>query len=111
MSNLANLGDETCTKLTELLKRNPDVDWRSFEFRDAGLIDQLDWQLDQQLDRPSDARAELLPWLKAYQRLLRILPPTEDRRAWRLLKLGLHSAIQIASLSRDDFSRCWNELF
>lgn len=104
---MANLDDETYSKLTELFKRNPDIDWRSFEFRDAGMIDRIDWRLN----RPSSQRAELLPWLKAYQRLLHILPPTEDRRAWSLLKLGLHSAIQIAGLPRDEFSRLWNELF
>ena len=49
--------------------------------------------------------------LKAYQRLVRILPIGEERRALALLESGLHSAIQIASLSRDEFARRWEALF
>lgn len=102
MSNLSKLSDEAHAKFTALLKRNPDVDWRAFQFREVGLVDRLDWSGDEQ--------AELLPWLKAYQRLLHILPPAEDRRALSLLQIGLHSAIQIASLPVDDFSRRWAKL-
>ena len=100
---MSSLSDEARSKLIGMLERNPDVDWRAFNFRDASLCDRLAWGQDEQ--------AELLPWLKAYQRLLRILPEAEDGRALRLLTAGLHSAIQIASLSRADFSRCWSELF
>lgn len=103
MSNLSALSDHLAERLTKFLNKNTGIDWRAFSFRDISHMDRLDWA--------EDDRTELLPWLKAYQRLLFILPPSEDARALRLLQAGLHSAIQIAGLSHADFAQRWNELF
>jgi hypothetical protein len=97
------LSDHAAGRLAEFLNKNQGIDWRAVSFRDISQIDRLDWA--------NDERAELLPLLKAYQRLLYILPPSEDARALRLLQVGLHSAIQIAGLPQTDFAQRWNELF
>src|SRR5262245_32156969 len=88
----------TVDGLQRLSEANPLVDWRAVALDDAGL-DALSWR---ELERET-----LVPLLKAYQRLVRILPPGEERRALPLLESGLHSAIQIADLPRDEFGRRW----
>ena len=99
----SSLSDHAIDRLTKFLNKNQGIDWRAISFRDIGQLDRLDWA--------NDDRAEVLPCLKAYQRLLFILPPSEDARALRLLRAGLHSAIQIAGLSQMDFAQRWSELF
>ena len=89
--------------LQPLLEANPSVDWRAIALDDPAVLTALKWLgLD---------AAVMTPRLRAYQRLLFILPPSEDRRALRLLEGGFHSAIQVASLPRDEFARRWSELF
>lgn len=88
--------------LHQLIVINPSVDWRTVALDEAGLA-ALDWR---ELEREA-----LVPLVKAYQRLVRILPPGEERRALPLLESGLHSAIQIADISRDEFARRWAALF
>ena len=97
------LSDHAVDRLTRFLNKHPEIDWRAISFQDIGLLDRLGWA--------NDDRAELLPCLKAYQRLLFILPPSEDARALRLLRAGLHSAIQIAGLPQVEFAQRWSELF
>jgi hypothetical protein len=88
--------------LRRLIEASPAVDWRAVAL-DRAVLDALDWR---ELDP-----AVIVPLLKAYQRLLRILPPGEDHRALLLLDSGLHSAIQIADLARDELLRRWGALF
>jgi hypothetical protein len=92
-------------ELRGLLDANREIDWRTAALHDVRVLDGLDWG-------PAGARrGELLPLLQAYQRLARILPEAEQRRALPLLEAGLHSAIQIAGLARDEFLRRWDALF
>jgi hypothetical protein len=88
--------------LRRLIEANPLVVWRVVALDDPGLA-ALDWR---ELEREA-----LVPLVKAYQRLVRILPPGEDQRALPLLDSGMHSAIQIADLPRDEFARRWVALF
>lgn len=89
-------------RLQRLTEANPATDWRAVVLDDAGLA-ALDWG---ELDREA-----VVPLLKAYQRVLRILPAGEEHRALPLLEAGLHSAVQIADLARDEFLRRWGALF
>lgn len=89
-------------KLQCLIEANPSVDWRTIALGDAAP-DAMDL-------RGLDPEA-MTPLLKAYQRLVRVLPPSEERRALPLLESGLHSAVQIAEFPRDEFARCWAALF
>jgi hypothetical protein len=105
MSTTLSVTNEALSKLQHIIKANKSVDWRAFSFDDPSLLESLAWQgLEAE-------REELVPLLKAYQRLLHILPPSEDHRALPLLKAGLHSAIQIANIPQDQFARQWAALF
>jgi hypothetical protein len=90
-------------ELQRLIEVNPSVDWRAVALDGPGALDALEW-----LELKPEG---VMPLLKAYQRLVRILPASEEHRALPLLESGLHSAIQIASLSQDEFARRWSELF
>jgi hypothetical protein len=86
-----------------LIDTNPSVDWRMIALDDQLALAAFDW-------RELEPEA-MTPLLKAYQRLVRILPPGEERRALPLLESGLHSAIQIADIPQDEFARRWGALF
>jgi hypothetical protein len=105
MPTTMKITDVALSNLQRLLDANPSVDWRAFSFDDPSLLAGL--------ARPDleAARDALIPLLKAYQRLLYILPASEDRRALPLLGAGLHSAIQIASMPVDQFAQTWDALF
>jgi hypothetical protein len=102
MSVTLMVSRSTLEELQHVIEANPLVDWRAIALDQPGL-DALEWCA---LERET-----LAPLLKAYQRLLRILPPAEERRALPLLESGLHSAIQIADLPQDEFLRRWAALF
>lgn len=91
--------------LRTFLDSNPKVDWRAAVLDDPRVLDGLEW------GPAGSRRDELPPLLRAYQRLVRVLPAGEERRALLLLEAGLHSAIQIAGLARDEFLRRWGALF
>jgi hypothetical protein len=89
--------------LRTLLAANLSTDWREVAIDDAaerGLL--------QHCGLPSTTTLALL---KAYQRVIRILPKGEEHRALPLLESGLHSAIQIASIPKHAFERHWASLF
>ncbi|HEX8110984.1 MAG TPA: hypothetical protein VF516_24795 [Kofleriaceae bacterium] len=89
--------------LKQLIEMNPSIDWGAVVLDDPGRRAAIDWR---ELDPET-----MVPLVKAYQRLMHILPPGEERRALPLLESGLHSAIQIASIPRDEFLRRWGALF
>src|SRR5678815_5697765 len=97
MSVTLNRSRTALAALQRLIVANPSVDWRAI------ALGALDWC--------EQEPAVMLPLLKAYQRLLYILPASEDRRALPLLESGLHSAIQIADIPEDEFARRWAALF
>jgi hypothetical protein len=89
--------------LKGLIEANPSVDWR-FVALDG---EQTQSTIDLRGLPPNTA----LRLLRAYQRLVRILPIGEEHHALPLLASGLHSAIQIASIPQRQFERHWAELF
>ena len=97
------MNHDALMKLRSLLEANLSIDWRVVALDDPRTLAALAW---------CDLEPEVMtPLLKAYQRLVHILPPGEGRRAAELLGSGFHSAIQIANLSRDEFARRWEALF
>lgn len=102
ISGILNVSRAALAGLQWLIEANPAVDWRAIALDEAGLA-ALDWR---ELEREA-----MVPLVKAYQRLVRILPPGEEPRALPLLESGLHSAIQIAGIPRDEFARRWAALF
>jgi hypothetical protein len=98
-----NVSETDLAGLGRLIEANPSVDWRGIALDAPTALDALVWC---ELEREAMTSLQ-----DAYQRLVRILPAAEERRALRLLESGLHSAIQIANLSRDEFGRRWSALF
>jgi hypothetical protein len=96
---------EALAKLRRILEANKDIDWRGFPFEDQSLLRAVRWQEHQ------GEQERLIPLLKAYQRLLRILPAREDHRALPLLRMGFLSAVQIAGMPKSEFARQWEALF
>src|SRR4029079_13886384 len=121
MSTEPSTTDEALSALMRVLDANKQVEWRTISFDDPTLLASLSWQAVEA------ERAALVPLLRAYQRGLRVLPAgeeprarpgvgaavraVEEHRALRMLEAGLHSAIQIADLARDEFLRRWGALF
>src|SRR4029079_902537 len=101
MSTEPSTTDEALSALMRVLDANKQVEWRTISFDDPTLLASLSWQAVEA------ERAALVPLLRAYQRVLRVLPAGEEHRALPLLEVGLHSAIQIADLARDEFLRRW----
>lgn len=79
--------------LKRWLTEHPDYDGLYVNWQDPTIITQLLGQGSQ----------TLLPLLKAHQRLIRIIPKEHHDIAFYLLERGLHSAVQIASLSKQHF--------
>jgi len=105
MSTKPSTTDEALSALMRVLDANKQVEWRTISFDDPTLLASLSWQAVEA------ERAALVPLLRAYQRVLRVLPAGEEHRALPMLEAGLHSAIQIADLARDEFLRRWGALF
>jgi hypothetical protein len=101
MSGISTTGT-VLYRIRRLIEANQSVDWRAVALDETGLA-ALDWG---ELEREA-----IVPVLRAYQRVLRILPAGEEHRALPLLEAGLHSAIQIADLARDEFLRRWGASF
>jgi hypothetical protein len=89
--------------LAQFLAQNSIVDFQFFNLQDEESINGLHFEnLEAQ-------KSELISLLKAFQRLLRIIPEKNKDAALALMKEGIHSALQIAAMTRKDFmGRCAN---
>lgn len=86
-------------KLNTFLRKNKAVDLRQADLNHASNIDAYNWK------SLEEDKESLLIQLKAYQRLLRVFPhdEIEPTIAKALLKKGIHSALQIAGMSKQSF--------
>lgn len=90
MHNTTTINSEA---VATLLKVNPTVKLQRFNFLNEQAVVALDWQgVDQE---------ELLPQLKALQRLIRLTGSQKIAEA--LYHQGLHAAVQIASMPQHQF--------
>jgi len=103
MSVTLNVSRVALSALQRVIEANPSVDWPTIALDTREALDALQWR---ELDPEP-----IMPLLKAYQRLVRILPVSEEGRAFLLLESGLHSAVQIANIPKDEFARRWAALF
>ena len=83
--------------LNAFIRKNKSLDYRKADFLSQSAIDGYNWK---GLEEDKD---EILKLLKAYQRVLRILPVAKEEYAKPLLKAGYHSSLQIASLCKTKF--------
>nr|VFK12249.1 MAG: hypothetical protein BECKLPF1236B_GA0070989_10324 [Candidatus Kentron sp. LPFa] len=96
--------------LDAFLRKNKSLDLRKADLRHKPGIEACKWTgLEQE-------KGTLLPQLKAYQRLLRVLPddsavPNTANIAKALLKKGIHSALQIAYTPKKTFIEDNSKIF
>jgi hypothetical protein len=83
--------------LNAFLRKNKAVDFRKADLLHTPNIDNYKWT------RPEDEKESLLNQLKAYQRMLRVVPNDRDDLAKALLKKGIQSSLQIANTPKKVF--------
>lgn len=91
--------------LTEFLDLNRGVDFQFFNLQDEAVINGLNFE------NLAEQKTELISLLKAFQRLIRIIPEKNRDAALALMKEGVHSALQIAAMTRRDFMGRFAGLF
>jgi hypothetical protein len=91
--------------LTQFLDQNRGVDFQFFNLQDEESINGLSFEnLEEQ-------KTELISLLKAFQRLIRIIPEKNRDAALVLMSEGVHSALQIAAMTRKAFMGRFASLF
>ncbi|MEM9219072.1 MAG: hypothetical protein AAGD25_32660 [Cyanobacteria bacterium P01_F01_bin.150] len=83
--------------LKAFLRKNKKFDFRTADLLHASSLDTYKW------NGLEDHRESLIHQLKAYQRLLRVIPNGQEKLAQQLLQRGIQSSLQIASTPRKVF--------
>ena len=83
--------------LNAFLRKNKTIDFRTADLLHVQNIDAYRWS------GLEDEKESIVEQLKAYQRLLRIVPLDREDLAKDLLKSGLRSSLQIASTPKNIF--------
>ena len=84
-------------KLNDFLKENKAVDFRKADLLHTPNIDKYKWV------GLEDEKERLLNQLKAYQRMLRVVPNEREDLAKKLLGNGIQSSLQIANTPKKGF--------
>lgn len=97
-------------KLSNFLRKNRAVDFRRANLQHKQAIEKYNWGVS------GKEKANLISLLKAYQRILRVLPNDSDQVdtvaiAKALLKNGIHSALQIADMPKRIFIKDYLKCF
>lgn len=92
-------------KLFSVVDSSPEIDWRKINLNDASSLSPL------KLGRTSAQKKNMLENLKKYQRLLKI-KLVDNKLIYRgFLEQDLHSALQIATIPRKQFTDRFLDLF
>lgn len=83
--------------LMKFLEQNREVDILGINLQDEETINRLDFA------NVLEKKADIVSSAKAFQRLIRIIPAENQNVALSLLREGIHSALQIAAMTRKDF--------
>ncbi len=91
-------------KFNAFLKKNKGVDFKSVDLLNNTITDGFIWNYSE------EEKNIMLNHLRGYQRLLKVLPENYegldvDKTAKELLKIGIHSAVQIADMGKKEFIR------
>jgi hypothetical protein len=92
-------------RLFKLIDQNEDFDLQSANLLSNKTINSLNWK---GLEKFKD---QLVPHLKMYQRLQRVLTADDRVLISSLMQSNIHSAIQIASIPKSKFISNYGELF
>ena len=92
-------------RLNAFLKKNKSIDFRTENLLHAPNLDKYKWV------GPETEKESLLNQIKAYQRMLRVVPHDREDLAKMLLKNGIHSSLQIANTPKKVFIQANLKLF
>ena len=98
--------DNRFSKLDKFIRQNKEIDFKTINFLDAETLANLNWKRIEKEDQP-----QVLKQAKAYQRLVRLLAENQPKIIKELLKRNLHSAVQIASIPRQQFMQEFRKVF
>lgn len=105
MKTKEKINQNSFAYLKKWLAQNKNVDLVSAMFNHPASVDAMNWK------KLEDQKAEIIPQLKAYQRLLKILPRKNNKLILNLLGANIHSAIQVASMPKQNFITTYSHLF
>jgi len=91
--------------LDKWIVQNKKIDLRTIRLNDTPSNDAINWK------GLEDFQSEIIPQLKAYQRVSKILPEKNHQLILNLLQANIHSAIQVASMSKQNFISTYSHLF
>jgi hypothetical protein len=91
--------------LVKFLDQNQDVDFLVFNLQDEEHLGRLNFESF------TKKKPEIVFLIKAFQRLIRIIPEKNREAALALMKEGMHSALQIAAMTRKDFMGKFADMF
>ncbi|GAB4384360.1 MAG: hypothetical protein Kow00121_47720 [Elainellaceae cyanobacterium] len=97
--------DTDLERLNAFLEKNQEIDFRTADLLHATTIDQYKWVGFE------NEKESLINQLKAYQRMLRIVPQNKQELAKKLLENGIQSSLQITSIPKTIFIQDNLELF
>ena len=83
--------------LNTFIRKNKSIDFTKADFINQKSVDSYNWSGLQ------DDKEAIIRQLKAYQRMLRVLPKDEQSLAKALVKSGIHSSLQIANTPKNKF--------
>lgn len=91
--------------LDQWITQNKKVNLRTVVLKESADLDKLNWKNLEQV------KPEVIQELKAYQRLMKILPEKNHKLIMKLLDVNIHSAIQVASMSKQEFLTSYSKIF
>jgi hypothetical protein len=92
-------------KLNAFLSKNSAIDFRTANLLHDSSLDQFNWAGFEAV------KVSLIQQIKAYQRMLRVVPLDRADLAQKLLEHGIQSSLQIVSIPKKAFIQDYLELF
>lgn len=106
------MSTDTLTNLKQLnvfLRKHKTINFRTTDLLNTAGLENFTWPSDE------TQRHTLLGQVKSYQRLLRVLPTSDELPAAdlakKLMKMGINSAFQITQMGKDKFLANTNKIF
>ena len=96
---------EILETIRKAIRTNPDYDFQNARIENKKMLLELDITADE------SQTIELLEALKAYQRLIRIIPKDQRQFVMPLMEQGFHSAFQIAGTSKTHFMETTKDIW
>ena len=105
MAKKNQVKNNSLKSLNAFIRKNKKADLETVNLLDEKTVSAFNWK------GLEEEKEKIIQQAKAYQRLLRIVPEGDPKLIKALLEENIHSAIQIASISRQQFSKQYLALF